>query len=69
MTLIKEITGDMMIADIVQHYPETIEVFMEYGIACFGCNMSTQETLEQGVVLHGIDPEEILEDLNYIVNC
>lgn len=63
----KQITADMKISEIVEHFPETIEVFMEYGIACFGCGMSDKETLEQGVTLHGIDPEEILEDLNFIV--
>jgi hybrid cluster-associated redox disulfide protein len=63
----KQITGNMKIAEIVEHFPETIEVFMEYGIACFGCGMANLETLEEGVSLHGIDPEEILEDLNFIV--
>lgn len=59
-----KITSDMIILDVVAKYPETMEVFFEYGIHCVGCTMSQYETLEQGAALHGIDLDELLEDLN-----
>jgi len=58
----------MIIAGVVQAFPETIEVFMEYGIHCFGCGMSAHETIEQGVQVHGIDPDELVDDLNFIID-
>ncbi len=64
----KEITKDMIISQIVMDYPEVVEVFMEFGIHCFNCGAAQFETLEQGVMAHGIDVEEILEDLNFIIN-
>jgi len=30
------ITKDMTITEIVSKYPETVEVFQEYGMGCFG---------------------------------
>lgn len=30
------ITKDMSITDIVDTYPETVQVFMNYGMHCFG---------------------------------
>jgi len=64
----KHITKDMIIAEIVRDYPEVVEVFMEFGIHCFSCGAAQFETLEQGVMAHGIEVDEILEDLNFIIN-
>lgn len=58
------ITKDMTITDIVQSYPETVEVFGMYGMGCIGCMASRFENLEQGAAAHGIDIEAILKDLN-----
>lgn len=30
------ITRDMSITDIVENYPETVEVFQKHGMHCFG---------------------------------
>jgi len=30
------ITKDMSITDAVERYPETVDVFMKYGMHCFG---------------------------------
>lgn len=30
------ITKDMSITDIVEKYPQTVEVFQRYGMHCFG---------------------------------
>ncbi|SKA80961.1 hybrid cluster protein-associated redox disulfide domain-containing protein [Caloramator quimbayensis] len=30
------ITKDMSITDIVSRYPQTVDVFMKYGMSCFG---------------------------------
>jgi len=68
MTEQKQITKDMIISQIVMDYPEVVEVFMEFGIHCFNCGVAQFETLEQGVMAHGIDVEEILEDLNFVIN-
>jgi len=59
-----EITGDMMISEVVTHYPEAMPILMEYGMRCFGCPMALSETIEQGAVAHGINPAEMLEKLN-----
>lgn len=62
------ITGDMIIQDVVRQWPETIEVFFDYGIHCVGCGLAMHETIAQGVKGHGIDPEDFLADLNWLIN-
>lgn len=43
---------------------KAVEVLMKRGIYCLGCPMAMSETLEQGCSAHGLDVEEVLEELN-----
>lgn len=58
------ITKDMGILDVVQQYPETIEVFGQLGFGCLGCAAARFENLEAGAKVHGFDPDELVEKLN-----
>lgn len=67
MNTAPKITKDMIIAEVIQKWPETMEVFFDYGIHCVGCGMAMHETLEQGIAGHGINPEDVISDLNWII--
>lgn len=60
------ITATMSITEIVQKFPQTIEVFNRYGMHCLGCMASRFENLEQGALAHGIDVAAFLKDLNAV---
>jgi hybrid cluster-associated redox disulfide protein len=62
-----KITKDMGITETVQKYPETIEVFMRFGMGCIGCAAASFESIEEGALVHGIDPDEIIAKLNEAV--
>lgn len=62
------ISKDMTIADIIEKYPLTIELFSQFGFHCLGCQMSSIETLEEGSMKHGIDVDEILDSLNGVIH-
>ena len=62
-----KITKDMGLIEIVQNYPQTIEVFQKYGLGCIGCAAARFENLEAGAKVHGIDPEKMVEDLNAVI--
>lgn len=65
MVVKKKIIGpDMIIAEVIEKYPEAIRVFFEYGITCVGCFLASDETIEQGISAHGIDVKKFLNDLN-----
>ena len=61
------ITKDWSITDIVQKYPETAEILLNYGMHCFGCMAARFENIEQGALAHGIDVDEFMKDLNACV--
>jgi hybrid cluster-associated redox disulfide protein len=61
----QKINKDMTLGDVVQQYPETAEVFMQYGLHCIGCHVAAFETVEQGAMAHGIDDiNKLIDDLN-----
>jgi hybrid cluster-associated redox disulfide protein len=67
MTNMNAISKDMPIGDVVQKYPETIEVFLKHGLMCFGCAIARFENVEQGAMAHGISVDSLMTDLNAAV--
>lgn len=61
------ITKEMTIREVLQVNPKTADVFMKYGMHCLGCPSATGESVVQAAMVHGIDPDKLLEDLNKIL--
>lgn len=62
-----KVSKDMNILDIVQKYPESIEVFAKYGLGCIGCAAARFENLEAGAKVHGFDPDEMVDEINALI--
>ena len=62
-----KITKDMGLVEIIQSYPETIEIFQKYGFGCLGCAAARFENLEAGAKVHGVDPDMMVEEMNQII--
>lgn len=59
-----EVRPNMIIAKVIEKYPEAIKVFFDYGITCVGCFLASEETIEQGISAHGINVKKFMKDLN-----
>ena len=59
-----KIEKDMIIGDILDLAPEKVNILLEAGMHCLSCPASLMETLEEACAVHGIDVNEILEELN-----
>lgn len=59
-----KITKSTSIADVINICPNAVEIFNRYGMGCFACMGASAETVEEGALMHGIDVEDILKDLN-----
>jgi len=62
-----KVTKDMSILDIVQNYPQSLEVFAKYGLGCIGCAAARFENLEAGAKVHGFDPDEMVAEINALL--
>ncbi len=60
----KKITKDMTIFELMDENPVAGEVLAKKGLFCGGCPMAMMETIEMGAVAHGVNPEELIKELN-----
>lgn len=54
----------MLIGEIIQAKPEAINTLLMAGMGCIACPSSLYETLEEACMVHGMDPEYLLGELN-----
>ena len=52
------------IGELPEAAPEKAEILLSAGMHCLGCPASQAETLEEACMVHGIDVEELLVELN-----
>ena len=62
--MLKEITKDMTIGDILDEERETVPFFLEMGMHCLGCPSSPGETVEQACMVHGVDADALVAKIN-----
>lgn len=55
---------DTKIGEIIENAPEKAEILLQAGMHCLGCPASQEETLEEACMVHGIDVEELVKELN-----
>jgi iron-sulfur cluster assembly accessory protein len=61
-TIQEHINKDMTIGDVISKHPTIAPILLKHGLHCVGCHVSAFETIEQGVLGHGM-PEEKLHEL------
>jgi hybrid cluster-associated redox disulfide protein len=60
----EKINKKMNFAEIIKKNPDAIRILMEKGMHCVGCYASAMETLEEGAMMHGMDPDKLVEEIN-----
>lgn len=61
------ITKETVVGDILDIAPETAPAFLNIGMHCLGCPASRNETLEQACMVHGVNTDELLDQLNAMI--
>ncbi|HHV10394.1 MAG TPA: DUF1858 domain-containing protein [Clostridiales bacterium] len=55
------ITKDMTIAQAISVDQNIIPVLLDIGMHCLGCPSAQAETLEEAAMVHGLDPEDLMD--------
>lgn len=59
-----KVTGKTMIGELL-HIDSTIApMLLNIGMHCLGCPSSQMETIEEAAMVHGIDPDALVNDIN-----
>lgn len=59
----------MLIADVVEKYPQVVPTMMMSGMGCVHCAIAHGESLADGAMAHGIDPDELVDALNNVLEA
>ena len=61
------VNKDTTIGEVIQIDAGVIPILMGAGKHCVGCPSSAGETLEEAAMVHGIDPDMLIEEIqNYL---
>jgi len=60
----KQVTKDMLIGQILQLDQGVVPILMQSGMHCLGCPSSQMEPLEDACMVHGINVDDIVSQLN-----
>ena len=63
------VSKEMTIGQLIAQFPQVAPVLMSVGMHCLGCPSAQAETLEEAAMVHGIDPELLVEKINAFLNA
>lgn len=58
------VTKDMIIGELIMLDRGIVPILMQAGMHCVGCPSSQGETLEEACMVHGMDVEALVSDIN-----
>ena len=59
-----QVTKDMIIGDILQVDPGIAVILMQSGMHCVGCPSAQGETLAEAGLVHGMQVDELVANIN-----
>lgn len=62
--MVKEVTKEMYIGQVLQLNPGLAEILMEAGMHCLGCPSSQMESVEDAAMVHGFNVDDLINKLN-----
>ena len=62
------ITKEMLISVVIQIDRGLVPILMQHGMHCVGCPSAQYESLEQAAVVHGMDVEGLVEEMNVFLS-
>ncbi len=60
----EKIGPETPICKVLECCPNASQIFEAYGLACETCMGASVETIEEGAIMHGVDLEALLAELN-----
>jgi len=58
-----------IIGDVLDIAPQTAPLFMAIGMHCLGCPSSRGETVEEACMVHGVDCDAFLTQVNRFIEA
>ena len=59
-----QVSKDTMIGELLQIDQNVAPLLLNIGMHCLGCPSSQMETIEEAAMVHGIDPDALVKEIN-----
>ena len=59
-----KVTPEMTIGELIRLDENIVPILMRAGMHCIGCPSAQGESLAEAAMVHGIDPDDLVEDIN-----
>lgn len=64
MAKVSKVSKDMLIGQLLQVDPNIAPILMRAGMHCLGCPSSQMESLEEAAMVHGLDVDVLVNQIN-----
>ena len=58
------VTKESVIGDVLDAAPTRAQFFLGMGMHCLGCPSARGESIEDACAVHGVDPDELVKEIN-----
>lgn len=62
------VTKDTMIGELLQIDQNVAPLLLNIGMHCLGCPSSQMETIEEAAMVHGLDPDDLVVEINTFID-
>lgn len=62
------VTKDTMIGDLLQIDQNVAPLLLNIGMHCLGCPSSQMETIEEAAMVHGLDLDDLVVEINTFID-
>ena len=62
--IMAKVTKDILIGELLEIDNGVIPILLNAGMHCLGCPSSQGESLEEAAMVHGINPDELVAEIN-----
>ena len=59
-----KVSKDMIISELIKIDPAIIAILMRAGMHCIGCPSAQGESLEEAALVHGLDADMLVDQIN-----
>ena len=59
-----QVTKETMIGELLRIDANIAPILLEIGMHCLGCPSSQMETIEEAAMVHGIEPQALVDRIN-----
>lgn len=59
-----QVSKDILIGELIQIDNGVIPILLQAGMHCIGCPASQGESIEEAALVHGINPDDLLAEIN-----